>query len=91
MLGPVRILHPIWQGKGAFLKLPRSTSASGYKHYKCCITMLQGQIWDRVTGKSGEWEALTQGAQGEQTEAVAPYLLRVSVQFLLRVARLKMA
>jgi hypothetical protein len=53
--------------------------------------MLQGQIWDRVTGKSGEWEALTQGAQGEQTEAVAPYLLRVSVQFLLRVARLKMA
>jgi hypothetical protein len=21
--GPVRILHPFWQGKGAFLKLPR--------------------------------------------------------------------
>ena len=54
--------------------------------------MLQGQIWDRVTGKSGEWEALTQGAQGKKTkEYVAPYLLRVSVQFLLRVARLKMA
>jgi len=32
--GPVRILHPLWQGKGTFLNLPRSTSASGYKHYK---------------------------------------------------------
>jgi hypothetical protein len=29
--GPVRILHPLWQGKGAFLKLLRSTSASGYQ------------------------------------------------------------
>ena len=37
--GPVRILHPLCQGKGAFLKLPRSTSASGYKHYKCYLTM----------------------------------------------------
>ena len=24
---PVHNLHPLWQGKGAFLKLPRSTSA----------------------------------------------------------------
>jgi hypothetical protein len=26
-----------------------------------------GQIWDRGTGKAGEWEALTQGTQGEKT------------------------
>ena len=58
--GPVRILHPIW-GKGTFLKLPRSTSASGYKHYKYHLTMLQCQIWDRGTGNVGVWEALTQG------------------------------
>jgi hypothetical protein len=38
--GPLRILHPLWQGKGAFLKLPRSTSASGNKHNKCYITTL---------------------------------------------------
>ena len=47
--GLVRILHPLWQGKGAFLNLPRSTSASGYKHNKCRITMLQCRIWDRGT------------------------------------------
>jgi len=29
--------------------------------------MLQGRIWDRGTGKAGEWEALTQGTQGEKT------------------------
>ena len=85
--GPVRNLHPLWQGKGAFLKLPWSTSASGYKHYKCCITMLQGRIWGRGTGKAGEWEVLTQGTQGKKAEkAVAPYLLRVSSQNFLSVA-----
>jgi hypothetical protein len=30
--------------------------------------MLQGQIWGRGTGKAGEWEALTQGTQGEKTK-----------------------
>jgi hypothetical protein len=31
--------------------------------------MLQGRIWDRGTGRAGEWEALTQqGTQGEKTE-----------------------
>jgi len=29
--------------------------------------MLQGLIWGRGTGKASEWEALTQGAQGEKT------------------------
>jgi len=29
--------------------------------------MLQGRIWDRGTGKAGEWEALTQGTQGKKT------------------------
>ena len=65
-MGPGAYLHPLWQGKGAFLMLPRSTSASGYKHYKCYITMLQGRIWGRGTGKAGKWEALTQGTQGEK-------------------------
>jgi hypothetical protein len=37
--GPVHILHPLWQGKSIFLSLPRSTFASGYKHYKCHIAM----------------------------------------------------
>ena len=64
---PGHILHSLWQGKGAFLNLPRLTSASGYKHYKCLITMLQCRIWDRGIGKAGEWEALTQGTQGEKT------------------------
>jgi len=31
--GPVRSLHPLWQGKGAFLNLHQSTLASGYKHH----------------------------------------------------------
>ena len=58
------------QEKGAYLKLPRSTSALGYKHYKCYIILLQGRIWGRGTGKAGEWEALTQGTQGEKTEKI---------------------
>ena len=66
--GPVRLHPQIWRGKGAFLKLPRSTSASVYKHYKCCIKMLQGRIRGRGTGKAGAWKALTQGAQGKKTE-----------------------
>ena len=82
--GPLRNLHPLWQGKGAFMRLPRSTFASGYKHYKCCSTMLQCRVWGRDTGNAGEWEALTQGTQGKKTErSVAPYLLRVSARFLL--------
>ena len=81
--GPVRILHPHWQGKSAFLKLPQSTSASGYKHYKCYITKLQGLIWGRGTGKAGEWEELTQGTQGKRHKSVASCLLRVSARRLL--------
>jgi hypothetical protein len=65
--GPARILHPLWQGKGAFLNLHRWISASGYVHYKCCITMLQCQIWGRGTGNAGEWEALTQETGGKKT------------------------
>ena len=77
-------MHPLWQGKGAFLKLPRSTFASGFRHYKCCITMLQGRVWGRDTGKAGKWEALTQGTQGKKAEkTVSPHLLRVSARFLL--------
>jgi len=37
--GPVRNTHPLWQGKGAFMKLTRSTSVSGYKH--CIYVILQ--------------------------------------------------
>jgi len=66
--GPLRILHPLWQGKGAFLRLPRSTSASGYKQYKFYIAILQCRIRGRGTGKACEWEALTQRTQGEKTE-----------------------
>jgi len=29
--------------------------------------MLQCRIWGRGTGNAGEWEALTQGTQGEKT------------------------
>ena len=61
------ILHPLWQGEGAFLKLPQSTSASGYKHYKCYITMLQCLIWGRGAENAGEWKALTQGTKGKRT------------------------
>ena len=35
-------------------------------HYTCFITMLQCRIWGRGTGIAGEWEALTQGTQGEK-------------------------
>jgi len=64
--GPVRILHPLWQEKGAFLKLPRLTSASGYKHYKCCITMLQGRIWGRVLGKPASGRHSHKGHRGKR-------------------------
>jgi len=47
--GPVRILHPLRQGEGAFLSLHRLTSASGYKHDTCFMTQ-QCQIWGRNTG-----------------------------------------
>jgi hypothetical protein len=88
--GPVHMLHPLWQGKGTFLNLHRSTSASGSKHNIFHITMLQCQIWDRGTGKASEWEALTQGTQGKMTERyVAPYLLQVSAWFLLSELRVK--
>jgi hypothetical protein len=50
--GPVRILHPLWQGKGAFLKLPWSTSAS-FKHYKCYI--LYSNAVMSILGQ-GYWE-----------------------------------
>jgi hypothetical protein len=85
--GPLRTLHPLWQGKGAFLRLPRSTSASGYKHYYCYITMLQclGQgYWEcrRVEGTH------TSKGQGEnEYKSVAPYLLRISSCFLLSESR----
>jgi hypothetical protein len=64
--GPVHNLHPLWQGKSTFLNLPQSTSASGYKHYKCqhCCNVDLGQgYWEcwrmggthtRDTGKKAE-------------------------------------
>jgi len=83
-MGPGAYFAPTWPGKGTFLNLPRSTSASGYKHYKCHIPLLQCQIRDRGTGNASVWEALTQGTQGRKAEkAVAPYLLRISARFLL--------
>ena len=64
--GPVHNLHPLWQGKSTFLNLPQSTSASGYKHYKCHITMLQHnfQLPKRWSGwgdraKMAYWHNLT--------------------------------
>ena len=66
LCGPLRILHPLWQGKGPFLRLLRLTSASGYKHYKCYISMLQCQIWGKGTENAGEWKALTQGTKGKK-------------------------
>ena len=44
--------------------------------------MLQGRIWDRGTGKAGEWEALTQGTQGKRHKNLSPYLLRIFPPFL---------
>jgi len=52
--GPECILHPLWQGKGASLNLHRSAFASGYKHFKCYITMQQCRIWGRGTGNAGK-------------------------------------
>ena len=43
-------MHPLWLRKGAFLRLPQSISASGYKHYKCYIAMLQ------CNSGQGYWE-----------------------------------
>ena len=64
--GPVCILHPLWQGKGAFMKLPRSTSASGYEHYKCCVTMLQGRFWGRILGKPASGRHSHKGHRGRR-------------------------
>ena len=80
--GPLRILHPLWQEKDAFLRLPRSTCASGYKHHKCCVTMLQGRI------REGYWESRrVEGTHtrdtGEKDKSVASYLLRVLARFFL--------
>jgi len=63
-VGPAAYFAPILAGKRCALRLPRSTSASAYKHYKCYITMLQCQIWGRGTGNAGEWKALTQRQRG---------------------------
>jgi hypothetical protein len=42
------------------------------------------------TGNAGVWEALTQGTQGKKADkSAAPYLLRVSAQFLLLELRSK--
>jgi hypothetical protein len=49
--------------------------------------MLQVRIRGMGTGKAGNWKALTQGAQGKRENFVAPYLLRVSVRFLLSEMR----
>jgi hypothetical protein len=38
-VGPGVYFVPTGQGKGAFLYLHQSTYASGYKRYKCFITM----------------------------------------------------
>jgi len=68
-VGPGAYFAPTLAGKRCISEVaPIDLCASGYKHYKCCITMLQGRIWDRGTGKAGEWEALTQGTQGKKTK-----------------------
>jgi len=75
-------LHPLWQGKGAFLNLQRLTSAFGYRHYRCFIIMLWYSIRGKGTGNVCEWEALTRGTQGKRGKSVAPHLLRVTAQSL---------
>ena len=67
-MGPGAYLAPTFAGKGAFLNLNRSTSASGYQLFRCYVTMLQCRIRGRGTGNAGEWESLTQGTQGEKTK-----------------------
>ena len=55
-VGPGAYFAPtFWQEKGAFLKLPRSTSASGYKHYECYVIMPQSNLGQ------GYWECLQVG------------------------------
>ena len=39
---------------------------SGYKHYKCCITMLQGRIWGRVLGKPASGRHSHKGHRGKR-------------------------
>ena len=86
-MGPGAYFAPTWPGKGTFLNLPRSTSASGYKHYKCRIIMLQCRIRGRGTGKAGEWEALTQGTQGKRRKICCSLpTASFSPVFALRVA-----
>jgi hypothetical protein len=47
--------------------------------------MLQCRIWGRGTWNAGEWEALSD--TGEKEKSVVPYLLQVSVRFLLSELR----
>jgi hypothetical protein len=54
--------------------------------------MLQGRIWDRGTGKAGEWEELIQGTQGEKTKICRPIpAASFSPVFALRVAGFNIA
>ena len=76
-MGPAAYIAILRQEKSSFLRLPRSTSASEYKHYKCYVTILLCQIWGRDTGNAGEWKALTQGTQGKKTKAYRSILAAV--------------
>ena len=57
-----------WQGKGAFLRLPRSTSASGYKHCKCYITMPVSNLGQ------GYWEC--RRVEGTHTKTIHKLVAR---------------
>jgi len=81
-------LHPLWQGKGAFLNLPHLTSASGYKHYKCHITMLQCRIWGKGAGIAGEWRHSHKGHRGKRQICCSITAANFSPVFALRVAGL---
>jgi len=50
--------------------------------------MLQYRIWGRGTGNAAEWQALTQGTQGKQTEKIRRSVPAASLSpvFALRVA-----
>ena len=85
--GPVRILHPLWQGKGAFLMLPRSTSASGYKIKNVVFQCCRVKFGAGVLGKPASGRHSHKGHRGKRQKSVALYLLRVSSRFFLSAWR----
>ena len=81
----MRILHPLWQGKDAFLNFPPIDFCFRYKHYKCNIAMLNVELGAEELGMPAS--GMKGHRRKRQEKSVAPCLLQVSARFLLSVLR----